>query len=669
MSKRLLFLFFMVFAAFSAGAQDLKTTIGTDKALDSLRKQEQTKKDSVIFTSKYVRYTTLKLSKDSVQTMPLDTTLKNLENYSVLYQPERPTIGLGNLGLAAKPLLFEPQQSIGFDPGFHALDFYLLNPEDVIFYRARSPFTRLYYVNGGEAEQVLKVTHSQNVKPNWNIGANYNRIGANGTYDRQRGDDTGVALFSWYQSPSNRYNLFGSVIFNTLRAAENGSLPNDTLFTKNAVDIDPMAEPVRLKTAHQLSHNTFITLHNTYFLGRLDSTVKDGVKKILPTNTITYKIAYNKQSFSFTKDEPDLTHVLPPGMSDNFIFLNNHQGYTKDSTNVFHLQNELKWGFFLRPKSGFLSKNELKIDAGLRHDLYQYSQLSKYPNGVNLYEFEKNFQDLTLLGNAGYRFSNRFDLNLNVEQIIQGKHFGDFKYAAVGNILFGEKAGKVVMGAYMLSKSPAQIYERHFSNHYQWVREFDRTKTLNLSFSYLNPRYEIELKAEYFLLSDYLYFRATGVNGIEPIQSPTDINLLKLSGGKKFTFGKFGLDQYLVFQKTSDANVLRTPELYSFTSFHFKQTFFKVLKTQIGADVRYNDSYLAYSYSIPASQFYIGNPVKLTSKPHGSVWLKAGLRRANLFVKYDYVNQGLFERGFYTVNEYPMGNRLFKFGVSWNFYD
>ncbi|RYE37078.1 MAG: hypothetical protein EOP48_29110 [Sphingobacteriales bacterium] len=132
----------------------------------------------------------------------------------------------------------EPIKNIGFDPGFHSLDIYQLRHEDIIFYRARTPFVSLYYVNAGEPEQLFKITISQNIKKNWNAGFNYNRIGANGFYNRQRGDDLGASIFSWYQSPNNRYNLFASAVFNTLKAQENGSLTNDTIFNGKAIDID-----------------------------------------------------------------------------------------------------------------------------------------------------------------------------------------------------------------------------------------------------------------------------------------------------------------------------------------------------------------------------------------------------------------------------------------------
>lgn len=141
--------------------------------------------------------------------------------------------------------------------------------------------------------------------------------------------------------------------------------------------------------------------------------------------------------------------------------------------------------------------------------------------------------------------------------------------------------------------------------------------------------------------------------------------------GKKFTYGKFNLDSYVVYQKTDNSGKLRTPEVYTFNSFYLDQTFFKVLKTNVGFDLRYNTPYQNYAYSPASGQFYLATqPVTFNTEPIVDVWVKASLRRANIFLKFDYVNQGLFSKGYYTVDRYPMPDRqILKFGVSWNFYD
>ncbi|MBB2147028.1 hypothetical protein GM921_16105 [Pedobacter sp. LMG 31464] len=657
---------YLILCFANAFAQDLKINVNNNKELDSLRKKEEGGTDSVVFSAKYIRYTTHKLTKDSIQTLPIDTGLTGIQNFSVLAQPRRPTVGTGVMGLAARSLLFEPLKTIGFDAGFHALDFYILNHEDVKFYQARTPFTSLYYVNGSDKEQVLKLTHSQNIKKNWNFGANFNRIGANGFYTHQRGDDLNAAIFTWYQSPNKRYNLWVDGVFNTLKAQENGSIVKENIFTETTGTtlVDKQAESVRLSSAKQLWRKNSFMLRQSYFVGRIDSTGKSTSQSILPTNKITHTLTYTNSSYSFKKDEIDAYKVLPRGVADSV--------FTNDSTNVKHIQNEFIYSFFLRAKGNSLIKNELKIDVGIRHDFYDYAQYGILEDKTNFYKHTNAFQNISLLGNLGYRFSNRVDFNLDVQQIFQGENTGDFLYEAKSNLLLSKKAGRIVLGAYLQNKSPEEIYNRYYGNHYQWKNtNFDRTKTANLSFNYINEQLKLDASASYYLITNYLYFENVPdtLNKIRPAQASGDINLLQVSLGKKFSYKSWHLDAYVVYQKTDSKNTLRTPEVYTFNSIYKEQTFFKALKTQIGFDIRYNTPYLASSYSPAASQFYNGDNITFGSKPVVDVWIKAGLRRANLFLKYDYANQSLFSNGFYTVNRYPMPDRLLKFGVSWNFYD
>lgn len=645
-------------------AQDLKTSVGRNKELDSLRKQEEAGKDTVIFNSKYIRYTTLKLMRDSVQTIPLDTTLAGIQNFSPIKQPYMPTVGTGVLGLAAAPMLYAPLKNIGFDAGFHSFDFYKLTHDDVKFYRARSPFTSLNYTAASDNEQTLKIIHSQNIKRNWNFGANFNRIGANGFYTHQRGDDLNAAIFTWYQSPNKRYNLLADVIFNTLKAQENGGVVKGDIFAYEGDNlVSKKAEPVKLNTAKQLYRNTNIMIKQDYFVGRIDSTQTRNSQNILPTNKVSYTLIYNTNSYNFKKDEEDEFKVLPATARD-LVF-------TNDTTFVKQLQNEFVYSFFLRSKSSSFIKNELKIDAGIRHNYYSFGQSVLKKDKTSFFDYKTTFQDLTLLGALGYRFSNKIDLNLDVQQIFQGRYAGDFLYEAKSNIDIGNKAGKIIMDAYIQNKSPESIYTFYNSNYYNWDfrKDLDRTKTASFSFRYINGLLGLDTKASYYLISNYTYFVQTAPNVISPAQESGNISLLQINLGKSTNLGSFHFDVYGVYQKTDYANILRTPEFYAFASIYKDQTFFKTLKTQIGFDVRYNSAYVAKSYAPAVAQFYNGDNVVFGSKPIADVWIKAGLRRANLFAKYEYVNQGVFSKGYYTVNQYPMPDRLFKVGVSWNFYD
>ncbi|MFC3562158.1 putative porin [Pedobacter jamesrossensis] len=660
-------------------AQDLKTSVGKNKELDSLRKKEEGEKDSVVYNAKYIKFTKMALSKDSIVLIPLDTSTFNIQNYSPLMQPKHPTITTGSMGQVARPLLYEPSKRIGFDPGYHSLDYYALTPEDIIYYQARAPFTSLYLISAGQKEQLFRGIHSQNIKKNWNAGFNFNRMDSRGFYSRQRGDNLNIALFSWYQSPSKRYNMWASAIFNTMRAYENGSIRADSIFNSGYEKIARDAEAVRLSNARNLYRKNTIFLKQTYYVGRLDSsnTVNGSV---VPTNKITYTVEYNNDSYDFTKDQEDDHTAIPKALSkigkitikpNDASDLLLDSVFTNDSTHVQHIKNEFLYSFFLRAKNSSVIKNELKLDAGIRHDYYSYASIGRRKNG-NTYENRNfGFQNLSLIGALGYRFTSNIDLNLDVQQVFQGRNAGDFLYEAKSRIALSKSIGRIELGAYLQNQSPSEIFNFYNGNHYEWSNSnLKNTKVANLSFSYINDKLGLEAGAKYFLTSNYLYFGqgATALS-IMPVQETSDISLIRLDVSKKWRFGKFAIENYLAYQKTDNENVLRTPEFYTCNSFYVDLTIFKVLKTNIGFDVRYNTAYANYSYSAAASQFYVGDATVFKSTPVVDLFLKTNLKRANIFIKYDYANQGLFSTGYYTVNRYPMPDALLKFGVTWNFYD
>ncbi|MBW4888851.1 putative porin [Mucilaginibacter sp. HMF5004] len=642
-----------------------------DQQLDSLRKYEEHKRDSVIFTAKFIKVTNERLLNDSTQVFPLDTGLTNFENYSQLYQPRSPKISIGNLGLAQRDLLFEPSRRIGFDIGQHTLDAYLLHPQDIQYYRARVPVTSLYFISsfGSLAEQVFRITHTQNIKPNWNIGANFNRIGSVGTYARQHADHLGAAIFSWYESPSKRYNLLANMFFNNLKAPESGAIIDEGIFTTSASTAlgGRINLPVRLNASRSNVRDNGLYVKQFYYLGRVDSNKVDSTSKILPTQRIAYTFFYNITKYKFLQDEKDANQVFADTYFD--------QGVSRDTLAMYHFQNELSYSFYLRSKSVSFVKNELKLDLGIKHDHYSYSQYVRDTSAVTgVPQLDKKqdngFSDITLKAKLGYRFSDRMGLDADFQQITLGHDAGDYLYEAKLNLSAGDKIGKIILGAYTQNSTPALVYTRWVSNHFIFNNSFSNVKTTNLSFSYINDKLHFDVKAEYFLIDNYLYFEAQP-NGIDahPVQLSAPVNLIKVSVGKDFIFGRWHFENFGVYQKTDYQQTLRTPEFYLYSSLSYHRLFFGVLNSAIGANVRYNTPYTAPSYAVGLGEFYNGPAAKFSSYPVGSVFVKSTLKRTNIFIQYDYVNQGWFTEGYYTVNRYPMPDATIKFGVNWFFYN
>lgn len=641
-----------------------------DQQIDAERDKEEKKRDSVIFTSKFIRVTNERLLNDSTQVFTLDTGLVNFENYSPLYQPRSPKIGLGNLGLAERSLLFEPGKTIGFDVGQHFLDAYLVLPQDIQYYKARVPYTDLSLFSSGVKEQYFKLLHTQNVNPQLNVGFNFNFIGSHGFYQNQASGGLNAAFFSWYESKSKRYNLLANLTFNNLKAPENGSILNGSIFTSTQPSLQlPGNEPVRLYNSSDNIRNNGFYLKQAYYIGKIDSNKKGpNGQAILPTQKVGYTFYYNTSKYKFLQNEPDPYKVFP-----DYYY---SSGYSRDSLSVLHFQNTFNYSFYLRSRS---VKNEIKLDLGLVQDYYKYSQFVSDTVTNNAFQRilypemkqTNSFQDITVKGRAGYRFSDRIALDVNIQQIVAGRDFGDFLYEGKLTLAGGNKTGRIIFGAYSQNSSPPLVYTSWISNHYIFHNSFSNQKTTNLSFNYINDALQIDLKAEYYLINDYLYFDAQP-NGIDatPTQLGAPINLLKISLGKNMSWRRWHFDNYIVYQKTDYQATLRTPEVYTYSSLYYNTLLFKVLHSSFGVDVRYNTAYPAPSYAVGLGQFYNSNPaLTFSSYPVASVFLKATLIRTNIFLMYDYANKGLFSNGYYMINRYPAPGSLLKFGVSWSFYN
>ncbi|MCO5934077.1 putative porin [Mucilaginibacter sp. RB4R14] len=654
-------------------------TGGDSQNLDSIRKREENRKDSIVFTSKFIKVTSERLLMDSIQLFPLDTGLVNFENYSPLNQPRNPKISLGYPGVAQRDLLFNPRKTIGFDEGLHALDAYMVNPQDINYFNARAPYTLLSLFSslGGSKEQLFKVVHTQNVKPNWNVGLLMNFNGSRGYYSTngilaQNVSDFNFGLFTWYHTVNKRYNLLANVLFNNLKAPETGSILKDTIFNSSLSSFDKTGEPVRLPGSFNNWKSTGIYIKQFYYIGHIDSLNQGKAfsKTVLPTQRVSYTLYFNQRKYNYLQNGLDNYGVFP-----DYYF---SSARSRDSLNVTHLQNDFSYSFYLRGKSLKMVKNELKIDVGLTQDYYKVSQfvadtvINQFGNKEIKPSRVQNesFQNITLKGRLGYKFSDRIVLDADLRQIVQGRNFGDLLYDVKLALAGGKKAGKIVLGGYLQSSSPGLVYTNWISNHYIFNNTFSNQKTTNLSFNYVNDALQLDLKAEYFLITDYLYFAAQpGGIDASPRQYGSIINMLKVSLGKNVEWRKFHFDNYIVYQKTDNAAILRTPEVYTYSSLYYGANLFHVLNSQFGVSARYNSQYLAPSYAVGLGQFYNGPDVKFTSYPIATVFFKATLEKTNLFIQYDYANQGLFSNGFYTVNRYPQMDKMLKFGVAWTFYN
>ena len=127
------------------------------------------------------------------------------------------------------------------------------------------------------------------------------------------------------------------------------------------------------------------------------------------------------------------------------------------------------------------------------------------------------------------------------------------------------------------------------------------------------------------------------------------------------------------WQKSSNSEILPLPDIniYSNLYIDFKLAK-KILSIQLGGDVRYFTSYYAPGYMPNTGQFHLqpdNDRVKIGNYPICNVYANIHLKRTRIYVMMHHINQGMGRQNSFLTPHNPINPRLFKFGISWNFYD
>ena len=131
-------------------------------------------------------------------------------------------------------------------------------------------------------------------------------------------------------------------------------------------------------------------------------------------------------------------------------------------------------------------------------------------------------------------------------------------------------------------------------------------------------------------------------------------------------------DNVITYQKSNKDALLGIPTLNVYSNLYTQFKIARVLSCDLGADVRYFTEYEALDYS-PALGSYVvqGNAekVKIGNYPFINVYANFMLKHTRFFVMYSHANAGSGSRNYFLTPYYPTNERLFRFGVSWNFFN
>lgn len=273
--------------------------------------------------------------------------------------------------------------------------------------------------------------------------------------------------------------------------------------------------------------------------------------------------------------------------------------------------------------------------------------------------------------------------NVTGEFWLMGEDAGQLKIDGRADLNFRLFKDTVTLAAnaFFHRLNPTFYYRHYHSKHFWWDNGgLDQELRTHIEGLFSLKRTKTKLRVAYDNLQNYTYFAqrynitedfGRSGNTVSVRQSGKNISLLTLQLAQDFRFGPLNWQNVVTYQKSSDEDVLPVPMLNVYTNLflHFKIA--KVLTVDLGADARFFTKYKALDYSPALGQFTVQDNgaanVETGNYPIVNAYANMHLKHTRFFVMMSHVNASSGDS--FLVPHYPVNGRIFRFGVSWNFFN
>ncbi len=586
----------------------------------------------------------------------VDTTIDRLEFYTTHYT-------LGNPGLPYVPVIFNSTpQPLGFFYGYDHLTDYVRNDTSVRYYTTRAPYLNFFYITDPMIHQFLDLSLTQNFGKKLNIALEFHRLRSQGDYINQGSNDNQLALTVNYRT--KRYMLLFNGIYNIYKIGQNGGVQADSAFFNPSYTSNRQDVPVYLSQARSMFIKTELRLQQFYFFGyKSGDTVK--------TNPLFYISHCSSLSGS---SNVYVDHTLYND-SDNFY----RHTYRYDSATYDSLRyNEFNNDFTIGSASGWHSF--LKWDLGVKDQWVHFTDyvLTKHPEGTAEDTTKDMYRD-SIFSNliAHARVYNTYDnghilFDAAGSYIFSGTQKGDEQGSADLGIRFDSLRLLKFSGNYSL-QTPALLYDMYDGNNYQWMNHFAKTTTSTASVMYTDAKWHLTLGGEVTEMQNMAYFTNTGlINDALPAQYNGVVNIMKANIEKDFRVGKWHFNTKEIYQYVPNGAPIHLPTWVAENSLFYENNLFHHhLLLKVGIDTYYNTAYYVYGYQPVYNQFYLQGQTKMGNYIYVDPFVAFRVKTFRMFLKLENAAEGLLQPNVfygYAVN-YPMPDRVLRFGISWDFWN
>ena len=592
---------------------------------------------------------------------------------------------LGNVGLPRMSRIFmeRPTMSKFFftDP----YDMFFVDTEHFRFYNTKSPYMNVtYHWNGSKTtgSDHVRAIYTNNAGKHFNFGAKYDYIYGQGFYDNQ--STSFMNASAWASYLADKYNFHLYYQHNFMKNGENGGIENDEYITnpENMPQSYGSKEiPTMLSNTWNRQEHDLLFFNHHYNIGFYREVEIDSVtttEEFVPVSKIFHTLKLrnmmrNHRAYRETAGYHSYTYLPGDSVSDVVRNLS-----IKNIVGLSLCEGFNKWAVF-------------GLNAYIGYEYNRYSMPDStmyggyYTNTTGIIGRQKDTEHNIMVGGQIIRSQgNMIHYNLDAEFVLAGEDIGQFDingHAEVNIPLLGDTA-QVALNAYIKNTNPSYFFRHYHGKHAWWDKDTDKEFRQRVEGVITIPHTHTTLTLGMENIKNFCYFQNTGIllnadtdnpivsNNVSAMQHDGNIQVISANLRQDFQLGILHWDNDITYQTTTNKDILPLPAISLYSNLYLRFQIAKVLKTDLGADVRYFTKYYAPDYSPVIGMFMNQNSLKkeeIGNYPILSAYVNFDLKRTRFYVQYYHANQGTGR--YFWAPHYPMNPSCVRFGLSWNFYD
>lgn len=628
----------------------------TSKDFDINSKYQQqydtTKKQKVATIDMY-RVITLERDTTYIDT---SLTIKKLYSFNYLRKDTFGLLPFSNEGQTYNTLQYSLTNFSSYPEfGFKAKHFNFLEANQIRYCSVATPVTELYFKSVMQKGQNVDAFLTLNTSPRLNFSIAYKGLRSQGKYINQLTSTGNFRFTTSYNTKNKRYFANFHYTSQDILNEENGGITSTNDFESGNPDYATRERlEVYFNDAKSFLKGKRVFLDHSFRINSAEG-----------NNNLYVNHQFNYENKFFEYNQVTVPSTVNGGKVSRF-----GDSYKTSGINDQTHYNKMYNKFGLTYENTTLGKFQFFADDFYNN--YYYNQIlilddQTIPSSLSLrinsaggqYDYKKNKWAGKFLYSRSVTNQSLSDLDAKIQYDLNEDIQLSFQYQNI-------------------NKLPNNNYNLYQSSYvsYNWSNDFKNEKINSIIANATTPW--VSASIQYSNFNDHLYFADVSSSEqildktqiVVPKQYNNTINYISVKLNNEFVFGRFALDNTLLYQKTGQQDlVLNVPELVTRNTFYYSNTMFKkALFLQTGVTFNYFTKYFANDYNPLVGEFFVQNNKEIGNFPNFDFFFNAQIQRTRIYLIAEHFNSSFSGNNFYASPTNPYRDFMIRFGLVWNFF-